>query len=507
MNRFSFLIAPLLIILTNFSPVAAQAVHDVGDRAQLFIDQLIVRKAERVWFSQHQGKKHPQNPLITGDQPWEKPGWAALHGTVIFDEQEQVFKLWYGVLGDETNPGGDYGFDYETGYAYSRDGIHWTKPLVGTVQAKNGKPHNVVADARTAGVIKDLNDPDPNRRYKMVGFTEEPRPAHGIGYRTFVSPDGLHWKRVDVIAKKPHGDVGDVICTYWDSRMKRYVGFAKSHFEPWRGHTRRLFYTTTSKDFAHWTKPVLSWTTDARDDAGSAARLNRARRFLAGPDDPALVRTEFYGIGAYPAESVTIAFPWVFTVNSAGHDGPQEIQLAVSRDLLKWERPFRLPIIELSGDPNDWDGGYQSTACSAIRVKDEIWLYYEGGNWTHGSFRAPGKKRSIGLATWELDRFVSVDGPAEGGTLTTIPFKFQGDRLEINARTKPNGGIIVELLDAAGRPLKDYTASDKFEGNDLRHTVTFENNPNVAALQGKTISLRFRIWNAELFSFGFRGEG
>lgn len=39
----------------------------------------------------------------------------------------------------------------------------------------------------------------------------------------------------------------------------------------------------------------------------------------------------------------------IFTLNNnarwGNHEGPQEVRLAVSRDLFHWERPFRTPVI------------------------------------------------------------------------------------------------------------------------------------------------------------------
>ena len=65
---------------------------DVGNRAQLFVDRVLVRQTERVWFTQHQGKKHPDNPLVKADQPWE--GWRLeIFGSVIYDEQGRVIPV------------------------------------------------------------------------------------------------------------------------------------------------------------------------------------------------------------------------------------------------------------------------------------------------------------------------------------------------------------------------------------------------------------------------------
>ena len=62
---------------------------------------------------------------MVADQPWE--GWRLRYGSVIHDEQERLFKMWY--TGDSPS---DFPGDAAL-YATSPDGIHWTKPLVGTI--------------------------------------------------------------------------------------------------------------------------------------------------------------------------------------------------------------------------------------------------------------------------------------------------------------------------------------------------------------------------------------
>jgi hypothetical protein len=194
-----------------------------------------------------------------------------------------------------------------------------------------------------------------------------------------------------------------------------------------------------------------------------------------------------------------------------------EVQLAVSRDLHKWHRPFRTPVIDF-GKPGDWDCGVQVTAANAIRVGDEIWLYYGGANYTHGTpvlyrptfedGKSTGRKDrfsgGIGLVKWKLDRFVSVDAPAEGGTLSTVPFTFRGKHLEINAQTDTEGRIVVELLDVAGRAIDGFPESGPFRGDQLRHVVMFGDSADVSKLAGKPVTLRFHLKSAKLYSFAFR---
>ena len=503
-----FLLGALMVPALAGNPFDFQGIvpqpaspFDVGGRAQLFIDRTLIRDTSRVSFTLHQGTKHPQNPLLRADQPWE--GWRLeIYGNVLYDDQEQCFKMWY-VAAD--NP---------TCYATSKDGIHWQKPLVGTVDDGSGKPNNIVLNGHLTSVVKDNNEPDPKRRYKMTCWYQS-------AYRTMVSADGLHWELAD---REPFATGWDVVTGHWDPYRKLWIAFTKNHDFPWRGHPRRVFDLVVSRDFQQWSKPIPAFYPDLRDDAGSLARIEQVRPILDRPDDPALMRTEFYGIGAYPHESCTITFPWVLTINNnarwGNHEGPMEVQLAVSRDLHQWHRPFRTPVIDV-GKPGDWDCGMQFTASSAIRVGDEIWLYYTGANHTHGSpvlyrsafedGKSTGRKDrftdSIGLVTWKLDRFVSADGPFEGGTLTTVPICFSGKRMEINARTEGKGSVVVELLDAAGNPLNGFPKSDPFSGDALRHSITFGGSQDVEKLAGKPITLRFYLKDAKIFSFAFRNNG
>ena len=480
---------------------APMSPFNVENRSQLFVDQVLVREAANVAFSLHPARKHPENPLVKADQPWE--GWRLeIYGNVLYDEEERLFKMWYIGEEPEAFP------HYATFYATSKDGIHWEKPLVGTFENDKYPEHNGVAEqVLLASVMKDNNDPDASRRYKMICWLQKDH-----GYHTMVSPDGLHWTR---FSKAPICRSGDVITGYYDERLEKYVALPKIGHHV-RGHNRRVFWMMTSEDFTTWTEPKLVITADQRDDAGSLARIEEVRPILDVPDDPKLMRTEFYGVGVYPAESCTLGFVWMFTVNNnaryGNQEGPGELQLAVTRDIEHWERPFRVPCVP-RGKLGEWDCGFFCTQSRALRVGDEVWLYYTGSNYTHGTpclYRAEGTGRgteytgAIGLAIWDLDRFVSVDAPADGGSLTTVPIVFQGDRLEVNARTKPGGTLTVALCDAAGTPLEGYERSDPITGDELRHVVAWEGKPDVAPLASKPVTIRFDMKSAELFAFAFR---
>ncbi|HWB00392.1 MAG TPA: hypothetical protein VG713_17985 [Pirellulales bacterium] len=475
---------------------------DVGDRAQLFIDQVLVRSAHNVSFTLHPGAKHPANPLVRADRPWE--GWrVSIYGTVLFDTQEQQFKMWYQGDTSREFP------NFATYYATSRDGIVWEKPLVGTATSKvPDEPHNaVLAEAHLASVVQDLDERDPARRYKMVCYIHLAKPEGGP--HTYVSPDGLHWSRTSTT---PICRSNDVITAWHDRRSDQWIALPKLSTLV-RGHVRRCFGLSTSDDFQSWTEPRYIFRPDLRDDAGSLARIEAVRPMLDRADDPALMRTEFYGAGVYQHESCVVAFPWIFTTNNNGrfgnHEGPCEVQLATSRDLDEWQRPFREPVVPL-GPAGAWDSGFLVTSSEVVRVGDEIRLYYAGGNYTHGNpclYRDddPGRgtqfTSSIGLVSWQLDRFVSADAPPSGAVLETVPVVYRGERLELNAATRGAGSVTVELWALGGEPL---ARSQPIRGDDVRHRIVWQQPFDVAKCAGKPVRLRFVMADAQLYSFAFR---
>src|ERR1051325_7507444 len=89
-------------------------------------------------------------------------------------------------------------------YAESDDGIHWTKPALGQVLFKGSRANNAVAIPHVMvgaiNVIREPDEPDPARRYKMV-YQYMPDQSDPIdeeyGWRPTValavSPDGLRW--------------------------------------------------------------------------------------------------------------------------------------------------------------------------------------------------------------------------------------------------------------------------------------------------------------------------
>ena len=93
----------------------------------------------------------------------------------------------------------------------------------------------------------------------------------------------------------------------------------------------------------------------------------------------------------------------------------------------------------------------------------------------------------------------------QGGELRTRPFKFTCQKLSLNFATSAAGSLQVELSDAEGQPLPGFSLSDSDEhfGDSLDRTVTWQGNTDVLSLAGNPVRLRFRLRDAEIYSFQF----
>ena len=59
----------------------------------LFLDLHHITRIERLYRRMHQPQRHPDNPVLRGENPWESV--ASLYGTVLYDPENSLFKMWY----------------------------------------------------------------------------------------------------------------------------------------------------------------------------------------------------------------------------------------------------------------------------------------------------------------------------------------------------------------------------------------------------------------------------
>ena len=86
-----------------------------------------------------------------------------------------------------------------------------------------------------------------------------------------------------------------------------------------------------------------------------------------------------------------------------------------------------------------------------------------------------------------------------------MPLTFSGNRLIVNYATRPGGSLRVELQDAAGKPVSSFTLKDCHlqYGDQLDRMVSWQSGAGVSELRGQPLRLRFKLKDADLYSFQF----
>ena len=443
----------------------------------LFVDDATIARREGVRRRVHGGAKLAE-PVISGPEAWESDGADArayVYGTVL-PEPTVGYRMWY-----MRNPS-------RLLHAVSRDGLNWRGSTLGLVALEGGRDTNAPpVEFHSPSVIRDAIDPDPARRYKMLGHGK----AQGRrGYWAAFSGDGLHWQLYD---RNPVLAGSDTCTLSQDPVSGEYLAFHKLYREH-RGRVRRLVYLSTSPDMQTWSEPVLAMAPDEEDDESTRARGG--------------ICSEFYNMSAFPYGGQWLGLVTHFRLtreldetgpDQSPHDGPIEAELVHSRDGRTWQRcEDRSPAI--ANGPHEYDAGcILGVANQPVIAGDEMWMYYAAINTTHGGTMPP-KEATVARAAWPLDRWVSLDAGAAGGVVEVEPVTLRGGCLTVNADAA-DGEVRVEVTDEAGAPLPGYegAACQPIRGDELRHEVRWK--ANFAVETRGPVGLRFHMRRASLFSW------
>ncbi|MBB5788387.1 hypothetical protein [Jiangella mangrovi] len=449
---------------------------EIGQRTQLFHDLDRVDTMTQVGRVVHEAATSDE-PILRPDRPWEANN-VYLYGSVLFDEDEQLYKMWYHSYNWDLG-------EYLNMYATSRDGRTWDKPELGVFEFDGSTANNIVLGdgIHSPTALKDPFEDDPARRYKMMAMD------YDQGYVVYFSPDGIHWTACGCNPVSTGADVANV--TQNPETGQFVVTWKQPDLRPVPGI--RYAFLSTSDDFETWSAPELVLAADERDNAAATAGGH--------------TNAQIYGFPVVPYEGGWVGFPWIYqpgggTPGMAG-SGPVDVQLAFSDDLRTWNRDDRRTVIP-RGVPGSWDAGMIYTASSVVRAGRELRLYYSGWDGFHDG--SPGRGASIGLATWRVDGFASLaNGGDLPGVVTTRPLVFDGRELSVNADLAPGGTLQVEILDADGEPIPGFTLAEsrKVMGDRTDHRIRWAGAHDLSALAGTPIRLRFHLDDGDLYSYRF----
>ena len=459
---------------------------DVG--RQLFVDDFLIEKTT-LKRTCHAATYHPASPVLSANKPWEKAGkWKTYMGPhaipysdgVWYDPKEKLFKMWYmaGTL-------------YATAYATSKDGIHWNRP---DLDVKPGTNITHTGNRDSCTIWLDLDEKDPDRRYKMFRFQKVPRRGLVIQF----SSDGIHWGK-EVRWAGPCNDrstvfynpfrkvwvysikgVGEVVGAAKDERLRLYWEQSDLLASPmWSKYSDPPLWVTTDRLDPHWPEPDI------------------------GPP-------KVYNLDAVAYESVMLgAFAILETYYKGKQpDRPKRNQLYIgfSRDGFHWHRPLRQPFVGHSDHRGDWNwGNIQSAGGVCLVVGDKLYFYVSGraGQARLGPEKCHrGADASTGLAVLRRDGFASMDAGKNGGTLTTCKLRFKGRYLFLNVDAE-DGELRVEVLDDEGQVVPGYSKADcqPVRADKTLVRVQWRGAEDLASLAGRPVRLRFHLRNGRLYSF------
>jgi hypothetical protein len=270
---------------------------------------------------------------------------------------------------------------------------------------------------------------------------------------------------------------------------------------------KRSIVRTESEDFITWSKPQLVMAAD-EFDGHRPAQYGGTRKGV-----------QLHGAPVFVHEGVYIALLQPAFFDTHGH---QPIELAISRDGIDWQRPWRSTFLLPVDGGTSFDSGRIWSSSTPVILDDEIRFYYGAANMVplmKGVKSAPEELSGVGMASVPRDRFAGIvpvpksdqitllKKPLENvGQVTFKPLDLAGTReITINADAS-KGSVAIELLNEDGYRVRGFTKDDAvpLKGDSLRHKVAW-NGRELSKLPPGRYTLRVHLDNATLHAVTFGG--
>jgi hypothetical protein len=500
-------VGPPLLFPGNAAP---RGVVDLGGRKHLFLDDVLLAEQKDITFVGH--------PARIAERVLDAHGWIS-----AAEDSAGLIHLYTAGPKDSLQ------------VWTSKDGVHFDAPDLGHGDYHGFKNIITTEPASVGSIIVDPNAA-PAERWKFVTGLR----GRG-GVTVYTSPDGLNFKRGETLAL-PFW-TGSGITVFYDDQRQTYVVHNRTDFfrSP-GGHNERRQLLTEVKDLMEpW--PFQPVTPERRAAIAKTMRIDNTLEpswldngplapggfsleypvgFSADPKiDPP--DTDVYNSRAqkYPwAADAYVAFPLMYFHYEGASpkqradlgseerglgSGIVETQLAVSRDGLNWKRLPR-PAYVAPANVEGYPMIRPYTGFGLIRRGNEIWQYCAAFPSYHSPYKKEKIPETIFRLVQRLDGFVSADAPYSGGSFTTKPLRFAGNRLVLNLDTGATGFAQVGFVDEAGKPIAGFSVDDcvYLNGNSVEQQVEWlGKGKDVSALAGRTVRLVFRMRGSSLYALQF----
>ena len=470
-----------LLACAIFAPcgILAQSPVTIGDRLELFVDDLLVESLEGAQRKLH--APTPADVALRFDQPWE----GSFCGYVTVLKDGALFRMYYRGL---PSAGREAATNEVTCYAESPDGVTWSKPRLRLFEACGTRDNNIVLahappfSSNFAPFLDARPGVASSERFKALAGSVK------SGLVAFVSGDGIHWRKLREKPVLTKGAFDSQNVAFWSAAESYYAAY----FRTKSSDGFRTVSRATSTNFLDWSAPVeMSFGDTPREHIYTSQThpyfraphiyLATPMRFLPGRK----VLTEEQGLA-------------LGVVKGYAGDCADAVLMS-SRGGERYSRLFMEAFIRPGPDPGNWASRAGLTALGIVPTGPAEISLYKQAHYAQPSAH-------LVRHTLRTDGFISVNAPHRGGEMVTKPLTFSGRELVLNFATSAVGSVRVEIQDAAGTALPGFTLADAGEGigDDIERVFRWQKGSDLSALAGKPVRLRFVMKDADLYSLHFK---
>jgi len=321
---------------------------------------------------------------------------------------------------------------------------------------------------------------------------------NGFGYRAYFSPDGRNWKEH---SGNPLFYDGDSMGLFWSPVARRFVCTSKT-LQPFLKHLqdhggahpqnkndnlrdRRVIAVRSSRDGQKWEPPASMM--DVWNRIGNYKPV--PAEFMLTPDANDPPDMEFYrGIGFwYHDRSYMVVLNYAASALTPRKHGPQlDTEWWVSRDGLRWDRPYR--------DVNALGAAFPGVPCITHNpmVIDGMLVFHFGNQ----------------LLGMKQDR-ISYVGSRANAEFSTMPFQMPDADLYLNAAVpSPDRAfatqqayVMAAVLDDKGRVVPGFEPQKcVIQNTDKTDLPLRWGGKSPRELAGQNVSLHFYLRSANIYA-------
>ncbi|HWS01552.1 MAG TPA: hypothetical protein VN249_13105 [Prolixibacteraceae bacterium] len=454
----------------------------LSNKREIFVDNYLIDKLEGIQIVKH--TPHDESPVLFFDNPWE--GVFCGYCTIIQDGERYL--VYYRGLPTAGKDGTD---EETTCIAVSDDGIHWQKPDLGLFMIKGSLDNNVILanDAPSSHNFSPFLDRNPDRnpdqKYKALAGEGK------SGLRAYVSPDGIHWKKLRKEAVLTGYPFDSQNVSFWSESEQCYL----CYFRTWTGggyQGIRSVSRTTSVDFINWTRPVAM---SFGDTTPEHLYTQQTSPYFRAPHIYVAIGGRFMPNRMVLTEEQAKKLQ----VDPGYFKDCSDAYLMTTRGGSIYDRTFMEAFIRPGIGMGNWVSRSNYPVLNVVQTGPEEMSVYVNQDYAQPTAH-------IRRYSLRLDGFTSLSASYKGGEMISRPFTFSGHELEINYSTSAAGSVRIELQDENGLPIPGFTLNDSQEviGNEISRIVQWNGQSDLQSLISKVVRLRIQMKDADLFSLRFK---